>query len=333
MASIAWIIFGTILIINSATSIVQNFGSNRKCHCGYVENFCSANLQLFNYLNNHNCYSYSPAYCPDNKVRYCSIPDGSISETCGMKKMTVMTKKINGQSQVGEHPWQAAILTSNGDGNYKYKGAGALIHKKHVITVVQNVETGDVIRLGEWDLLSNQEICSQQDYQAKKIIKHPGFNTDTMENNIALIILDRNVPLATSPHISTACLSSSTPSFGSRCWIAGWGGCQQLTPGTTKRLRDVNIPIVNRWACQQSIQNFLTETYELPESIFCAGEGKMDSCMIDGGAPLVCESASGRMEVVGLVSASVGCQQNVPSLFTDVSKFTSWIHKQVFEHC
>ncbi|XP_044592576.1 mastin-like [Cotesia glomerata] len=152
-----------------------------------------------------------------------------------------------------------------------------------------------------------------------------------MENNIALIILDRIVPLAASPHINTACLSSSTPLFG-RCWVAGWGGSQELTPGTTKRLRDVNIPIVNRDACQQSIQNILGEIYELPGSILCAGEGIMDSCMIDRGAPLVCKSSSGKMEVVGLVSASTGCQLNIPSLFTDVSNFTSWIHQQVFEH-
>lgn len=136
-----------------------------------------------------------------------------------------------------------------------------------------------IIRLGEWDLSSNEEICSQQDYQPIKIIKHPGYNTNTMENNIALIILDRIVPLATSPHINTACLSSGTPSFG-RCWVAGWGGSQQLTTGTTTRLRDVNVPIVNRFACQQSIQNILGGSYQLPESILCAGEGKMDSCMV-----------------------------------------------------
>ncbi|KAH0552008.1 hypothetical protein KQX54_004119 [Cotesia glomerata] len=242
-----------------------------------------------------------------------------------------MRPKTNGLAQIGEYPWQAAILTEERDGGYIYRGAGVLINTKHVLTSAHIMRTCDVIRLGVWDLSSNEEPCCQQDYQATKIIKHPGYNSATMENNIAMIILDRDVPLATSPHINTACLSLSTPSFG-RCWVAGWGGCQKLTPGTTKRLRDVKIPIVNRYACQQSIQNILRETYELPGSILCAGEGKMDSCMIDAGAPLVCEAPSGQMTVVGLVSTSTGCQQNVPSLFTDVSKFTSWIYRQVYEN-
>ncbi|XP_044592912.1 phenoloxidase-activating factor 2-like [Cotesia glomerata] len=304
MASIAWIIFGTILIINSVTSIVQNYGGNRKCHCVNVGNICNSNSQLFwNHFN-----PYSQDFCEENEVQYCSIPDGPISETCGIKKMTVMSQKTIGQAQVGEYPWQAAILMRNEDGGYTYKGAGVLINKKHVLTVAHIIETCDVIRLGEWDLSSNEEPCSQQDYQATKIIKHPWSSSTSIENNIAMIILDRDVPLAASPHINTACLPSSTPLFG-RCWVAGWDCRQELIPGTTKRLRDIKIPIVNRDACQQSIQN-----------------------IIDNGAPLVCESSPGKMEVVGLVTRSTGCQANVPSLFVDVSKFTSWIHQQVYEN-
>ncbi|KAH0552013.1 hypothetical protein KQX54_004148 [Cotesia glomerata] len=329
MASIVWIIFGTILIINSATSIIQNLGDNRKCHCIRVENICNSNLQLF--WNHFNPFQYSDDCCEENEVQYCSIPDGPIDETCGIKKMTVMRQKTNGQAQVGEYPWQAAILTSQEDGGYSYKGAGVLINKKHVLTVAHIIETCDLIRLGEWDLSSNEEPCCQQDYQATKIIKHPGYNSETMENNIALIILDRIVPLAASPHINTACLSSSTPLFG-RCWVAGWGGSQELTPGTTKRLRDVSIPIMSREDCQQSIQNVLRNCYELPESVLCAGEEKMDFCMIDEGAPLTCQTISGQMIVVGLVSASTGCLHNVSSLFTDVNKFSSWIHQQVFKY-
>ncbi|XP_044592914.1 phenoloxidase-activating factor 2-like [Cotesia glomerata] len=187
-------------------------------------------------------FQYSDDCCEENEVQYCSIPDGPISETCGIKKMTVMSRKTIGQAQVGEYPWQAAILTSKEDGGYKYKGAGVLINKKHVLTVAHIIETCDVIRLGEWDLSSNQEPCSQQDYQATKIIKHPLSNSNSIENNIALIILDRDVPLAASPHINTACLSSSTPSLG-KCWVAGWGGSQELTPETTKTLRDLDISI------------------------------------------------------------------------------------------
>ncbi|XP_074108868.1 inactive CLIP domain-containing serine protease A3-like [Cotesia typhae] len=256
-----------------------------------------------------------------------------------MKKMTMMHKLTVGQVEVGEYPWQVVILKKRQyDTGYTYISTGVLINKKHVLTAVHEIDLVDIsdliIRLGEWDLLSNEEICSEQDYHPIKIIKHPGYNIHTLENNIALIILDRIVPLATSPHINTVCVHSGPiqllPSLR-RCWVAGWGSSQPLAPAT-KRLRNVNIPIVNRTACQQSFQKILGNSYQLPENILCAGEGKMDPCIMDEGAPLVCQSVSGEMNVVGLVSASTGCQKNVPSLFTDVSKFTSWIHQQVFEH-
>ena len=59
----------------------------------------------------------------------------------------------------------------------------------------------------------------------------------------------------------------------------------------------------------------------------CAGgEEGLDACEGDGGAPLVCEGASGRWYVVGLVSWGEGCgTPGVPSVYARVSYFSDFI--------
>ena len=59
----------------------------------------------------------------------------------------------------------------------------------------------------------------------------------------------------------------------------------------------------------------------------CAGgEEGLDACEGDGGAPLVCEGASGRWYVVGLVSWGEGCgTPGVPSVYARISYFRDFI--------
>lgn len=51
----------------------------------------------------------------------------------------------------------------------------------------------------------------------------------------------------------------------------------------------------------------------------------------DGGGPLICPSStdSNRYVQVGIVSWGIGCGTNgVPGVYTDVSKYRSWIDTQ-----
>ena len=60
----------------------------------------------------------------------------------------------------------------------------------------------------------------------------------------------------------------------------------------------------------------------------CAGgEPGQDACDGDGGAPLVCEGASGRWYVVGLVAWGEGCgKPGVPSMYARISYFKDFIN-------
>ena len=61
-------------------------------------------------------------------------------------------------------------------------------------------------------------------------------------------------------------------------------------------------------------------------SEICAGGNDQDACDGDGGAPLVCEGASGRWYVVGLVAWGEGCgKPGVPGVYTRVDYFRDFI--------
>ena len=63
----------------------------------------------------------------------------------------------------------------------------------------------------------------------------------------------------------------------------------------------------------------------------CAGgELGKDACDGDGGAPLVCEGASGRWYVVGLVAWGEGCgNAGVPAVYSRISYFKDFINNDV----
>jgi len=67
---------------------------------------------------------------------------------------------------------------------------------------------------------------------------------------------------------------------------------------------------------------------ELGEDILCAGlqEGGKDACQGDSGGPLVQERDDGSFNLVGVVSAGIGCaRRDIPGLYADVEAHLSWI--------
>merc|ERR1712059_32322 len=177
------------------------------------------------------------------------------------------------------------------------------------------------------------------EYSVVRIIRHPEFNKGRLNNDIALLILDRQVDL-NHPYINTACLPSCRDQFdyefnngtGVRCWVAGWGK-DEFNGDFQFLQRKVDLPLVSHSKCQDKLKFALNKQnansgnrFRLHSSEICAGaEIGKDACTGDGGSPLVCQAEFGRWTVVGLVTWGVGCASDVPGVYARVSEFRNFI--------
>ncbi|XP_049290304.1 uncharacterized protein LOC125767598 isoform X2 [Anopheles funestus] len=241
---------------------------------------------------------------------------------------------VDGDSEFGEYPWQVAILKKDPKESV-YVCGGTLIDNLYIITAAHCVKTYNGfdlrVRLGEWDVNHDVEFYPYIERDIISVQVHPEYYAGTLDNDLAILKMDRPVDLTSAPHIAPACLPDKHTDFsGQRCWTTGWGKDAFGDYGKYQNiLKEVDVPIVNHYQCQNQLrQTRLGFSYNLNQGFLCAGgeEGK-DACKGDGGGPLVCER-NGVWQVVGVVSWGIGCgQANVPGVYVKVAHYLDWINQ------
>jgi len=71
-------------------------------------------------------------------------------------------------------------------------------------------------RLGEWNAQATTEPNPFVEISVSKVTLHPQFNPINLSNDIAVLKLSSNAPIATAPNINTACLPSAAVAAGTR---------------------------------------------------------------------------------------------------------------------
>ncbi|XP_049546097.1 uncharacterized protein LOC125957443 [Anopheles darlingi] len=273
-----------------------------------------------------------PAYRPN-------LPGQNLGK-CGVRNAQGINGRIknpvyiDGDSEFGEYPWQVAILKKDPKESV-YVCGGTLIDNLYIITAAHCVKTYNGfdlrVRLGEWDVNHDVEFYPYIERDVISVQVHPEYYAGTLDNDLAILKMDRPVDLTSAPHIAPACLPDKQTDFsGQRCWTTGWGKDAFGDYGKYQNiLKEVDVPIVNHYQCQNQLrQTRLGFSYNLNPGFLCAGgeEGK-DACKGDGGGPLVCER-NGVWQVVGVVSWGIGCgQANVPGVYVKVAHYLDWINQ------
>ncbi|XP_047496452.1 serine proteinase stubble-like [Penaeus chinensis] len=244
---------------------------------------------------------------------------------------------VEGDTEFGEHPWQAAILRQD-NGEVKYVCGATLIDDRHLLTAahcVSNLQLTELtVRLGEWDVRAETEFFSHIELRPATLLVHPQYYAGNLVNDIAILTLEHHIDFSANPHISPVCLPDAHSTFvGQRCQSTGWGKDAFGGDGKFQSiLKEVELPVLSHFQCQTALKHTrLGATFSLHQGNLCAGgEAGRDTCKGDGGGPLVCRGDDGAFRLAGLVSWGVGCGQvGVPGVYVNVAHYLDWIESAV----
>lgn len=72
------------------------------------------------------------------------------------------------------------------------------------------------MRLGEWNAQATTEPNPHVEISISRVTLHPQYNSQNLQNDIAVLRLSSAAPIATSPNINTACLPYTQTAAGTR---------------------------------------------------------------------------------------------------------------------
>lgn len=257
------------------------------------------------------------------------LPNTHIGDVDKRKQLTDSTKalrlsdrRIIGGKQVSirRHPWQVALNIRGFNGSYLC--GGTIISPRWILTAAHcfatttkpvnvRVKEGatDYVRDGSW-------------VSVERILVHKRYNSNTYENDIALIKLRSTSRGRAIPHANPNIRVQS----GQLLEVTGWGAVNENGAGSTK-LREAKVPYVPNVTCNKAA----AYNGHIRIGMMCAGKkaGGVDACQGDSGGPLIWRRPSGPV-LVGVVSFGEGCARKLKyGVYTRVSTYRAWIESVV----
>ena len=232
------------------------------------------------------------------------------------------TNIVGGEdAEIQNYPYQAALLYTSGSWTYAYCGA-SIINEYWILTAAHCVEgesaSNTIVRVGSDNFYAQGGVS----YTVEDIIIHDDYNTNTMNNDIALIKLEDPISFNNSTQlVSLICddqVNLGVQDPGEMSWVSGWGDTEGTT--TSSQLQVVGVPITtdSNYGWGQIDTDMIMAGYQ---------DGGYDSCQGDSGGPMVVLATDEETYLQsGIVSWGSGCADaTYPGVYTRVSYFIDWI--------
>jgi secreted trypsin-like serine protease len=152
---------------------------------------------------------------------------------------------------------------------------------------------------------------------------HPSYNPNTIDNDVAVITLDR--PVTAKPINMTTSGDTTSYASGTQATLYGWGRTSSTTQDISDTLKTAKLSINSDSTCNTAMKSVLGADDFIEGHMVCAGTaatgtdaGTTSACNGDSGGPLV---VNGR--IVGVVSWGVeNCvEKGAYSVFSKVSTY------------
>ncbi|XP_018565260.1 tryptase alpha/beta-1-like isoform X2 [Anoplophora glabripennis] len=227
-----------------------------------------------------------------------------------------------GYQNSGFFPWYAALFYQKStDFSPSYKCGISLVHSSVILTAAHCINED-----GIWSARIGNTVR-----EISKIIIHPEYNKETMQNDIALAILKE--PVEISEKINSICIPPQGMNLdNSQCRIISRAADQN----DEVYLKMLKVTIIPKDKCLELLRaTRLGLFFRLHNSFLCAvTENQRNTCAHDGGSPLVCPvpGQPKRYHQAGIVSWGIGCGEDVPDVYVKVSLFRDWIDAEMVKN-
>ena len=200
------------------------------------------------------------------------------------------------------------------------------------------------------ELISNFILQGTElEHIVERVIRHPNYDRETVDNDIALLKIKTNEDLYEESYRSrmpryqrndkkkkpatalpTICLPDQDEPLptDATCTILGWGKVKAGDVMGSDVLKEARIPIVSDQQCR----NYFEESgYYFSPNMFCAGkkDGQIDACKGDSGGPILCEK-NGRWTIYGITSFGEECgKKDNYGIYAKVPNYIEWINEKI----
>ncbi|XP_058617485.1 LOW QUALITY PROTEIN: duodenase-1-like [Onychostoma macrolepis] len=217
---------------------------------------------------------------------------------------------VNGrEAKPHSRPYMVSLQKSR-----KHVCGGFLISDRFVMTAAHCKNEKLTAVVGAHDLKKGKTVVY---IRVESYHKHPDFNIDTLQNDIMLLRLEKEVEQNRIVKIISIPTQEGDIEADTVCSVAGWGRLSFKGKRST-RLMEADVKIMNNTECN----NKWKDNYSASQMMCVYGHG--GSCSGDSGGPLVCGDTA--VGVTSFGGSNVCNSRERPEVYAKISAYLPWIH-------